>query len=589
MFRRIAFQKAVRHASSSVDRVYSFGSGTWTGAMGIGGGDSMKSNDGDVDDEEVLYEMLLPMQNDTHNSPIVEDISAGWGHTGIITSTSTSPSTHLSNPSNSLPMSSLQLTGRPHELSTLLRLKRLPVTMRDFAIQRTWRHTQLTPRSNDMEGKSENQLWGGEFMTFVLNTLGHTSDFDDAIRGSIMPGLTEFNLVPHSSYGDEEPPTPTPTPSTTVVDVPESPAKIVTSAGLTAALSQDGNLYTLGLNTYGQCGVGKINNNVWSFSSVMGMSSQFSNSSGGRGTLTQEFPVTDVALGLQHGLACNTEGVMYGWGKNERYQLGLGSDSNNRCMAEGQHIKVIDPEDGHELHVTKVASGNNHSACLTDCGRVFAWGRNFGMERNVDGEVTTNVVDVVQPTLIRGLPTTTTNATTDVRVVDISCGSHHLAMLLSDGSVYGVGISTDLKQPLLDEAVCMLPPNDIISQSAGAGTGTGTTSGVRQFTSSFDRTLIIPRDGSQLMELFMWSDETLRNDCGQMMLQGENGNGNGHDNGHVNNHQRTQSPGIANEYDSTWFLTQLQDEAQRRNKTVSLKQISKGWLHTVVVVSEKDI
>ena len=244
--------------------------------------------------------------------------------------------------------------------------------------------------------------------------------------------MTEFNLVSHiPPYGEDErvhepihihkKPQPT-----TVVDVLESPAKIVTLAGLTVALLQESNLYTLSLNTYGQYGVVTINNNVWSFSSVIGMNSKFSNSSGGRGTLTQEFLVQDVVLGLQHRLACNSKGVLYGWGKNKRYQLGLRTNSNNQCMAEGQHIKVIDSESGHELHVTKVASGSNYSTCLTDCWQIFAFGHNFGMERTVNGELTKNVVDAVQTTLIQGLPTTTTTQgnvnANDVRVVDISCG-----------------------------------------------------------------------------------------------------------------------------------------------------------------------
>jgi alpha-tubulin suppressor-like RCC1 family protein len=90
---------------------------------------------------------------------------------------------------------------------------------------------------------------------------------------------------------------------------------------------------------------------------------------------------------------------------------------------------------------------------------------------------------------VKGLPQ-------DTAVQDIACGSHHTAALLEDGSIWAVGFATDNSRPIL-EAVEVVPPGMIDIPCSS-------------FTAHFDRTTVVGKDGSQVLQVHLWSDEELR-------------------------------------------------------------------------------
>jgi hypothetical protein len=143
---------------------------------------------------------------------------------------------------------------------------------------------------------------------------------------------------------------------------------LATSAGLTAVISKSGSLYTFGLNHRGQCGIGTFSPNVWAPTQVAGLASlrfvldhgtivndgnNTTNNSSGGGSSTgtgggdvfkeykgQENPIICVALGLQHGIALDSEGQCFCWGKGERGQLGQGRRFAHEAVEGGNSGEV---------------------------------------------------------------------------------------------------------------------------------------------------------------------------------------------------------------------------------------------------------
>lgn len=418
--------------------VYVMGDG-WTGALGTGSLTQVLPGHDDEYEEEHDCSLDPPVCVYKGN---VKSAAAGWGHSALITCDN-----------------KLLVCGRPHDFSALLRLKRLPAFMRNYAVNHALRYNETGQQADTLAGNVVSWMMGEED--------GPKGPWSDAKRNSILPEYIHMNM-PHE----------------------EVPSEVVASAGLTAVLTETGRLYTFGLNHRGQCGVGKMSNNIWTPERVMGLSTEFADT--GRASLQQEFPVKKVALGLQHGLALDTEGHLFVWGKGERGQLGIQEQTTLECAS--RVIKWRLPsQDGRQhwasdLRATKIAAGLNHAAAVTEENLVFVWGKNVA-EAKAQEDLGKPAVDALAPILVRGLPA-------NKAVLDIACGSHHTAVLLEDGSVWAVGIATDTSRPLF-EAVELIPPGmvDVPCSFFGA---------------HFDRTTVIGKDGTQVLQVNLWSDEELR-------------------------------------------------------------------------------
>ena len=199
----------------------------------------------------------------------------------------------------------------------------------------------------------------------------------------------------------------------------------------------------------------QLSNNVWSPHPVRGLSL-------GGETKEKEGQIVGIAqveLGFQHGYALNQSGQVYSWGKGSRGQLGREISKADQD-ATARPIMMESP-------VTQVASGHHHGALLTDRNTAFIWGKNMSLLALED---TGKPGDAGTPEAVRGLPS-------DRRIVQISCGSHHTAFLLDDGSVYAIGIASDEAIPIL-EAVELIPAG-ILEMP------------LRQFEAHHDRTTVV--------------------------------------------------------------------------------------------------
>lgn len=122
-----------------------------------------------------------------------------------------------------------------------------------------------------------------------------------------------------------------------------------------AVINRNGELWTWGLNTHGQCGVQDqevISAPVQPFKGSDHSSMSF------------------VACGGKHTLALSANSEVFAWGNNEFGQLGLAADEfeSFHTPREVFYFK--------EKIVSWLAAGSNHSLALNIEGYCYTWGRN---------------------------------------------------------------------------------------------------------------------------------------------------------------------------------------------------------------------
>lgn len=326
--------------------------------------------------------------------------------------------------------------GRPQDVINLFRMNRMPEQVRK------WINQNVDPSETTVVGSMISRLIG-------FATGGDENEEWEAARlQSLLHNWTKVDL---SEIGDSQ------------------MSQIACGAGFMAMIGTSGTLYSMGINSRGQCGIGKDTNNIWTPQPVQGLAASTKQL---HDRLEQEEPIVQVALGFQHGYAMTTSGRVFSWGKANRGQLGRDVDSDQEPSARPV---VLDQT------VTQISSGMHHGAALTNENQVFIWGKI--MSKSED-----RPRDAPFPEALNGLPE-------NLKVLKIACGSHHTAVLLEDGSVYAVGVASDEAVPILDP-VQMLPPGVLQLP-------------VRQFEAHHDRTTVIDNDG-QVLQMHLWLEESLR-------------------------------------------------------------------------------
>ena len=177
----------------------------------------------------------------------------------------------------------------------------------------------------ELRGEHVLDLAGGFARTMVLAGKG--------IARSVAPGSSDAPLVEVLGGGLEE-----------------QLAQVAFGSKHVAALTHDGQLYTLGSGVCGQLGHGNT---------MDGDTPRMVSVLDGRA-------IAQVACGKSHSLALTSEGDVYSWGAGESGQLGL-----------GKMVPSFTPRYLSALQSTPIAlvtTGAAHVAVLSVYGRVYTWG-----------------------------------------------------------------------------------------------------------------------------------------------------------------------------------------------------------------------
>ncbi len=211
----------------------------------------------------------------------------------------------------------------------------------------------------------------------------------------------------------------------------------------TMAITDSGDLYAWGQNTYGQVGLGEMSNSVVSPIFIMS-------------------DVAAISSGFQHSLAIKTDGTLWAWGRNDYGQLGTGEwftlNTPTQIMDDvvavttGTYQSAAIKSDGtlwtwgwnsygqlatcdtttintpvqvmSEHDIASISMGNDHTAIVTRSGDLYMCGGNTYAECGI---VTENDMHIVTPVLVLQ----------DVSMVQ--CGNNHTLALKNNGDLYGWG------------------------------------------------------------------------------------------------------------------------------------------------------
>ncbi|XP_069341457.1 probable E3 ubiquitin-protein ligase HERC3 isoform X4 [Eulemur rufifrons] len=219
-------------------------------------------------------------------------------------------------------------------------------------------------------------------------------------------------------------------------------------------LLEDGEVYTCGLNTKGQLGHEREGNKPEQIGALADehiihvacgeshslalsdrgqLFSWGAGSDGQLGLMTTEDSVAvprliqklnqqtilQVSCGNWHCLALAADGQFFTWGKNSHGQLGLGKEFPSQ--ASPQRVRSLEG-----IPLAQVAAGGAHSFALSLSGAVFGWGMNNAGQLGLSDEK-----DRESPCHVKLLRTQ--------KVVYISCGEEHTAVLTKNGGVFTFG------------------------------------------------------------------------------------------------------------------------------------------------------
>jgi regulator of chromosome condensation len=183
-------------------------------------------------------------------------------------------------------------------------------------------------------------------------------------------------------------------------------------------------VFACGMNTYGQLGLGDLQNRTEGAEEVLGLRFRGAEADG----------IAHMAGGSQHTLAMTKKGAVYAFGRADSGQLGLDEKSTGRIpVAACAFVPVCIPQKRFlGAAVASIAAGGCSSIAATSDGRVFSWG--FGESGQLGNGQS---ADENKPFLVSGPIDEKTTAPTSGELrgcgaVQVGMGGQH-AVILAEG------------------------------------------------------------------------------------------------------------------------------------------------------------
>ncbi|XP_073494150.1 probable E3 ubiquitin-protein ligase HERC3 isoform X1 [Phyllobates terribilis] len=129
--------------------------------------------------------------------------------------------------------------------------------------------------------------------------------------------------------------------------------------------------------------------------------------------------ILQISCGSQHCLALSDDGQLFTWGQNAQGQLGLGQGITQQSSP--QRVKSLEG-----IPLAQVTAGGYHSFALSLSGAVFGWGKNSSGQLGLNDEQVRESPCHVKPLRSQ-------------KVVYISCGQEHTAVLTKNGGLFTFG------------------------------------------------------------------------------------------------------------------------------------------------------
>jgi len=187
----------------------------------------------------------------------------------------------------------------------------------------------------------------------------------------------------------------------------------------TVFLTNDGKVYSCGENGSGQLG------RTVDAANPQGTPSIISSTLNSFNSLT----ISAIACGgFGHTVFLTNYGKVYSCGNNVSGQLGIGSTTPSQPTP--QPISTLNP-----FTISAIACGFSHTVFLTNDGKVYSCGNNGGGQLG-------RPVDAANPRTTPSIISSTLNSFNSLTISAIACGSYHTVFLTNHGKVYSCGFNS---------------------------------------------------------------------------------------------------------------------------------------------------
>lgn len=209
----------------------------------------------------------------------------------------------------------------------------------------------------------------------------------------------------------------------TQVNVGFVPVKVVCGKSFALALDNNGNVWAVGSNRYGQL-ASDLSEGATAFSknSVVSTFTKIDKLDDG---------VVDICAGDLTGYALCADGKAYAWGSNYYGEFGATCDA-------------LDPNDGNlyqvdiDENITELSAYGNNAMAVTSSGKVYSWGRNLNKQLGVD--ITEN--KAITPQEVQTFVNAQGEPVTVTAKHVLCCGNCNF-VIGTDCNLYAVGANSD--------------------------------------------------------------------------------------------------------------------------------------------------